>query len=238
MSADPSPHPVVVLEAGPAEALRAASAQAVVVEPGVWLLSDPVLGTVLLVESRSFPPREVTTARLFLRPLREEDGRALFDGHARHLGSVEYLTVSCQEHPSESRAYARRQEHAWSAGERGVAWAIAARHTGALVGCFDQVREGGRALVGFAVFRTHWGRGYATEALRGMLAAARADPTLDRVEAVTHPDNHASQRVLEKAGFERVGREAGVVRYPNRSGDPGDLVRWAWTPPSGVDGPP
>ena len=53
------------------------------------------------------------------------------------------------------------------------------------------------------------GRGYATEALRAMLAMAWADPRVTGVAAGTDPGNAASQRVLEKAGFRRVAADGG-----------------------------
>ncbi|MFJ3650628.1 GNAT family N-acetyltransferase [Streptomyces murinus] len=49
-----------------------------------------------------------------------------------------------------------------------------------------------------------WGRGYATEAVRDIVAFAFAHTDLRRVTAKHHPDNLASGRVLEKAGFTRV----------------------------------
>jgi RimJ/RimL family protein N-acetyltransferase len=47
-----------------------------------------------------------------------------------------------------------------------------------------------------------WGRGYATELTRFCLDVARERLRLAEVAAFAHPDNVASRRVLEKAGFE------------------------------------
>lgn len=57
--------------------------------------------------------------------------------------------------------------------------------------------------LGYRFRRSAWGRGYATEAARAVLAYA-LDPEgggLDQVVAVTYPENSGSQRVLLKAGF-------------------------------------
>ncbi len=70
--------------------------------------------------------------------------------------------------------------------------------------------------VGYGIVPSRQGRGYATEALRAMLAMAWADPRVTAVVAGTDPGNAASQRVLGKAGFRRIaGRiaAAGEFRY-------------------------
>ncbi|MFJ9472539.1 GNAT family N-acetyltransferase [Streptomyces caniferus] len=48
-----------------------------------------------------------------------------------------------------------------------------------------------------------WGNGYATEAVKHVAAFTTAG--LDRLEAMHHPDNPASGRVLTKTGFTRTG---------------------------------
>lgn len=64
---------------------------------------------------------------------------------------------------------------------------------------------------GYWLARPHWGRGYATEAGRAILAAARDSLRLTRIEAGHFLDNPASGRVLEKLGFRPTG--AIVHRY-------------------------
>lgn len=46
-----------------------------------------------------------------------------------------------------------------------------------------------------------WGRGYATEAGRAIKAYALASLGCDRLVALIHPDNPASERVAEKLGL-------------------------------------
>ena len=54
----------------------------------------------------------------------------------------------------------------------------------------------------YALLRSHWGRGIASEAVAGLLDWAFLDHGLTRLVATVHPENRASQRVLEKAGFQ------------------------------------
>jgi ribosomal-protein-alanine N-acetyltransferase len=59
------------------------------------------------------------------------------------------------------------------------------------------------AEVGYWLGRTHWGRGYATEALRAVAERAFATTETQRLEGRVFAWNEASGRVLEKAGFTR-----------------------------------
>jgi len=60
--------------------------------------------------------------------------------------------------------------------------------------------EGGVEL-GCWIRRADWGRGYATEAARAVLATARHGLRLPRIEAGHFTDNPASGRLLQKLGF-------------------------------------
>ncbi|GHA71156.1 GNAT family N-acetyltransferase [Streptomyces termitum] len=61
------------------------------------------------------------------------------------------------------------------------------------------------ASLGYWVDPAHGGRGLATALVRVVTDAARDDMGLHRLAAGTLLDNHASQRVLAKSGFERIG---------------------------------
>ena len=65
--------------------------------------------------------------------------------------------------------------------------------------------------VGFLLSRTHWGRGFATEALLAFAAHAFAGGA-DHLTADVDPANAASLAVLAKAGFRETGRAARTLR--------------------------
>ena len=69
----------------------------------------------------------------------------------------------------------------------------------------------GTARVGYTVVEPSWGRGYATQALRALLATLRADPRVRRVVAETLAGHRASRRVMEKAGMRLSGERVGEV---------------------------
>ncbi|SFS00767.1 Protein N-acetyltransferase, RimJ/RimL family [Halomicrobium zhouii] len=63
----------------------------------------------------------------------------------------------------------------------------------------------GYAEVGYMVHPDHWGHGYATDAVRCLVRYAFDERRLHKVGADVYAPNEASQRVLEKVGFEREG---------------------------------
>ncbi|MEV8452558.1 GNAT family N-acetyltransferase [Streptomyces sp. NPDC052095] len=63
-----------------------------------------------------------------------------------------------------------------------------------------------------------WGHGYATHAAHQVVTVAFTTAGLNRLEAMHHPDNPVSGRVLTKSGFTRIGTtdrdtETGTAPY-------------------------
>jgi RimJ/RimL family protein N-acetyltransferase len=56
----------------------------------------------------------------------------------------------------------------------------------------------------------HWGKGYATEAVRAAIDHAFTDLDCEAVQSAARVTNPASRRVLEKCGFQWTG--AGLLR--------------------------
>jgi RimJ/RimL family protein N-acetyltransferase len=64
--------------------------------------------------------------------------------------------------------------------------------------------------VGYWLGAKHWGKGYATEAVRAVIDYAFTDLDCDALQAAARVTNPASRRVLEKCGFQWTG--AGLLR--------------------------
>lgn len=75
--------------------------------------------------------------------------------------------------------------------------------------------EDGTVEVGYAIVPDRQRRGYASEAVRGLVRRAFATPETRRVVAETLPELAASIAVLRKCGFRLIGdgSEPGVIRY-------------------------
>jgi [ribosomal protein S5]-alanine N-acetyltransferase len=80
-------------------------------------------------------------------------------------------------------------------------------------GGFKGPPKGGVVELGFEIAETRRRRGLATAATQAMLAEAFADERVTAVIAHTLPERNASNRVLEKAGFQCEGeaQEGGEV---------------------------
>ncbi len=73
----------------------------------------------------------------------------------------------------------------------------------------------GTVVIGYSVLKEAQGRGYATEAVKGLVSWAFEHPEVSRVTAETLPELVASTRVLEKNGFANIGRgsEEVLIRF-------------------------
>jgi RimJ/RimL family protein N-acetyltransferase len=82
------------------------------------------------------------------------------------------------------------------------------------IGC-SRSSSDSSARVGYSIVERCKGRGYATDALRALLAWLRSDPRVERITAETLTGHGASRRVMEKAGMrlceERLGEVGGEL---------------------------
>jgi ribosomal-protein-alanine N-acetyltransferase len=76
--------------------------------------------------------------------------------------------------------------------------------------CFKGLSSNGTVEIGYGLLPEHWGKGYATEAVKAMVEWASKQPGVKDIEAETEENNIPSQRVLQKTGFvplEKNGEE-------------------------------
>ena len=87
-------------------------------------------------------------------------------------------------------------------------WAVTDRETGTVMGdggLIHLAHRGPEIELGCRLAKPYWGKGYATEVASAWVAHGFEELGLERIVAVTHPENVASQRVLEKVGFAHEG---------------------------------
>jgi len=147
----------------------------------------------------------VRTARLLLRPWRDDDAVA-FAAMSADPEVMEFLP------PLTSRAavdaWAARLEAHWR--ERGFGrWAVEIPGEVAFIGIVGlatipfEAHFTPAVEVVWRLARAHWGRGYATEAARAALGHGFGTLGLEEIVAVTVPGNRRSRRVIERLGMSR-----------------------------------
>jgi RimJ/RimL family protein N-acetyltransferase len=108
-------------------------------------------------------------------------------------------------------------------------FAITEAETGAVIGSIDmRINRMATGHIGYWLTAEARGRGLTTAALRALSRWAIDELRLGRVELVTDPDNIASQRVAEKAGFTREGILRSIL--VNRDGSRRDGVMFSLLP--------
>ena len=82
-------------------------------------------------------------------------------------------------------------------------FATCLRSTGELIGWTELFHLDDTELIeiGYRYSFRFWGNGYATEAATALLQHGFLEQKLEKIVAVTHPDNEASKNVLQKIGL-------------------------------------
>jgi ribosomal-protein-alanine N-acetyltransferase len=101
-------------------------------------------------------------------------------------------------------------------------WLFVLQETAEPVGAGGTSAMGdGTLFLGYSIWPRHQGRGYASEAVRALCAHGLAQPGVTRIRATIPIGHVASERVAERAGLRRVGKdfdpdagEVGVFELP------------------------
>lgn len=154
------------------------------------------------------PVPELTTPRLVLRPLTEEEARAVrrggtlpdvrFDDDYPLPDTYDGLGMFLR-HGDERWGFSLvvRQEDRSVVGEIG----------------FVGPASDGAVMIGYAIVPSARRQGYATEAISALSGWALAQPEVGEVRAQTLPDNEASIRALLRAGFEETHGNEKLRRF-------------------------
>jgi RimJ/RimL family protein N-acetyltransferase len=148
----------------------------------------------------------VETERLLLRPMTEADAEEMHEvyGDPSTFHYIERGPAASVDETRERIAekVAHQEAHGFAL------WAVVERASERVVGdCGLQMLEGGPEVeLGYKLARPVRGRGLAAEAGRACIVVGFDDLELERIVAVTHPDNVASRRVMKKLGMTLMGR--------------------------------
>ena len=163
--------------------------------------------------------RQTTRAEpeVSIRPLQLSDAEAV-QRYASDERVAQMTTIPHPYPPDGGETFVKQavEEHA-----NGEAFYFGIFADGELIGALDlrSIDRETRSLeCGYAIARSHWGKGITTEALSLALRYAFCDLGMDIVRSSCLRRNPASARVLEKNGFRETGEY--ISEIPKFNGEP------------------
>lgn len=158
------------------------------------------------IANRKFP--ELSTQRLTLRAAAPKDVTAF-----QAMMSIPDVTRFSNWPDAPSKAQVERSLR-WMfklhGSGKGCAWIVEISGSKALAGAirFNSFEKKWRCgTIGYELHPDYWGKGLMTEAVQAVVACGHQTFRLNRIDAWTLPGNNASDRVLEKSGFQYEGTQ-------------------------------
>jgi ribosomal-protein-alanine N-acetyltransferase len=155
------------------------------------------------------------TSRLVLREITPDDSEDIFEVFSC-ADVVRYYDCDAYENLQK----ATDQIHSWAANcskDISIRWGVTKSGSSKIIGtCGFNFwnKQYSSSPLGYDLLPEYWNNGIITEALKEVLLFGFKEMKLNRIQAITFPDNLASVRVLQKLGFQREGilREWGYFK--------------------------
>lgn len=147
------------------------------------------------------------TERLIVRQhtKADYDGMFLLHGNPEVMKYIRAVKTREQSDAFLDQALATVYPSAWMG-----RWAVELKATGEFVGNFVIVPipdDPEKTQLGYSFTPENWGKGFATEVTKAGLEYFRNRTPLTEIYAVTESPHIASQKVLQKAGFQHFGKK-------------------------------
>ena len=172
------------------------------------------------------PPEKIEAERLILRKPRMDDAPVIFEAYAQDPEVTRYLVWRPHKHVGETEDFIKRCLDVW-AQKTNFPYVLTLKGKDEPIGMLEVHTKWFKLEVGYGMARSHWGKGYMTEALRAVIDWAFRQPDIFRVQAICDVENIGSARVMEKAGMTNEGLLRRYVLHPNISDEPRDAYLYA-----------
>lgn len=144
----------------------------------------------------------ITTEYLILRQLTQDDVPDLFWLRS-NLEVGKYIPRPPYQSIDEADAFVIKLEKSVTNNES-IIWAITLKNENKVIGtvCLWHIqKEHYRGEVGYELHPDYWGKGIMHEALSAILNYGFSNMKLHSIEAIIHPDNVASIKLIKKSKF-------------------------------------
>jgi ribosomal-protein-alanine N-acetyltransferase len=177
-------------------------ASAIVIENLTLYERSTAIKAMMRISFTPFP--KMTTERLILRQLKEEDADEIFALRSdervnKYLDRPKATTID------DARAFINKINSSIESDES-IYWVVTLKNSDKLIGtiCLWNISlENSRAETGYELHPDFQGKGYMQEAFSKVLEYGFETMKLKTIDAFTHPDNNKSTKLLEKYNFSR-----------------------------------
>lgn len=155
---------------------------------------------------------QLETERLILRKLVSEDVKDIY-AYASNDEVSKYMSWDTHKSIEDSKGFINFVLGKYEKDEAGE-WGIVLKETGKLIGstgCYQYSKQNSCAELGYAINRSHWGKGIMPEAVNGVLKFAFEEMGLNRIECYHYVLNEKSGRVMQKVGMTYEGTARGKI---------------------------
>ena len=158
----------------------------------------------LKIEDKEFPI--IKTNRLILRELEDKDSKDLFSILSSE-NVTKYYGMFPMKDVSQAEQLILKFKDSFEA-DTSIRWGIELKCSGQIIGTcgfHNWNKRHFRAEIGYELGEEFWKYGYAKEAVLAILDYGFNNMGLERIEALTYPENIVSKNMLIKLEFEYEG---------------------------------
>ncbi|WP_404454887.1 GNAT family N-acetyltransferase [Oceanobacillus kapialis] len=146
--------------------------------------------------------KDLTTERLTLKKMHDSDTDGLFALWS-DPAVTEFMNIPAFKDVAQAREMIRLLT-SLAEEMKAQRYTIHLKGSGKIIGsCGYNVLDftNQKTELGYELAKEHWGKGYATEAIRTLVNYAFTELDMHRIEAKVEPQNRNSIRLLQKLGF-------------------------------------
>lgn len=167
--------------------------------------------------------KTIYTERLVLRPFEINDAEIMFRNWANDGEVTKYLTWTPHKTVDETISLLKSWTQRYKDSEY-MAWALCLKQENEPIGSIDLTDLGiikKEREIGYCIGRSFWHQGIMTEALRAVADYGFNHEGLKRITGRHIEENMASGAVMEKVGFQFIGKSRDILEKNNM-----DITLW------------